>query len=171
MIKFKNKGFTALELLTAILVIAIGVLGAYSVVQRIFAQTIDSANRIQAAYLAKEGIEVVRNIRDTNWVERNPDWDDGLGAGNWEADYNDSSLTSCPGACTSSNLRFLRIDGSGFYSYSFGGTATKFKRKITISSVAPVSGKDGIKIEVEVSWQKRGKEHRLTIQENLYDWK
>ena len=161
MIKFKNKGFTVLELLTSILVISIGVLTAYSVTQRIFAQTIDSANRIQAVYLAKEGIEVVRNIRDTNWVEGNPDWDDGLTAGDWEADYNTAGTIN-----DTYDGDFLRIDSTGFYSYS-AGTATKFKRKITISSVAI----DEIKVEVEVSWQKRGKDHSLTVQENLYDWK
>jgi len=155
-----NKGFTVLELLAAILVISIGILTAYSVTQRIFAQTIDSANRIQAAYLAKEGIEVVRNIRDTNWVESSANWDDGLTSGDWEADYNTTGTIN-----DTYDGDFLRIDGTGFYSYS--GTVTKFKRKITISSIAI----DEIKVEVEVSWQKRGKDHSLTVQENLYDWK
>ena len=165
MIKFRNKGFTVLELLAAILVITIGVLTAYSVTQRIFIQTIDSANRIHAVYLAKEGVEIVRNIRDTNWIEWSPGWDDGLGAGNWEADYDDSNLTACSGACTFSNLRFLNIDGNGFYSYS-AGTATRFKRRIGISIAV-----DKIEVEVEVSWQKRGKDYSLIVQENLYDWK
>lgn len=169
MIKLKNKGFTVLELLASILVISIGILAAYSVTQRILAQTIDSADRITAVYLAKEGIEIVRNIRDTNWIEDTAvptDWDDGLTVGDWQADYNTS------GAIDDSydSGEFLTIDGNGFYSYS-GTLPTKFKRKITITSILPASGKDGINIEVEVSWEKRGQSHNLIVQENLYDWK
>lgn len=72
-----NKGFTLLELLVSIVVISVGVLGAYSVAQKIFSLTFTSTNRLTAAYLAQEGIETVRNARDTNWIGGN-DWRNGL---------------------------------------------------------------------------------------------
>lgn len=79
-----NKGFTLLELLTSIVVISIGVLGAYSVVQQMFSLTFVSSHHLTAAYLAQEGIEIARNTRDTNWIERN-DWKSGLvGSSGWE---------------------------------------------------------------------------------------
>ncbi|MBU2545232.1 prepilin-type N-terminal cleavage/methylation domain-containing protein [Patescibacteria group bacterium] len=78
-----NKGFTILELLATIVVISIGVLGAYSVAQKIFSLTFISTNHLTAAYLAQEGVEIVRNARDTNWIEGD-DWRDGLVSTNWE---------------------------------------------------------------------------------------
>jgi len=80
-------GFTILELMTAIVVISIGVLGAYSVVQQIFSYTSISSYRLTAAYLAQEQIEIVRNARDVNWLENDPEWKEGLITDNplWES--------------------------------------------------------------------------------------
>jgi len=72
-----KKGFTILELMIAVVVISIGVLGAYSVVQQIFSITFISSTRLTSAYLAQEGIEKTRNTRDANWLQGN-DWDDGI---------------------------------------------------------------------------------------------
>lgn len=80
-----NKGFTLLELLVSIIVIAIGVLGTYSVVQRIFVITFNSSHHLTAAHLAQEGVEIVRNIRDTNWIEdEDGDWREGISSSGWE---------------------------------------------------------------------------------------
>ena len=79
-----SAGFTTLELMAAIVVVSIGILGAYSVVQQIFVYTSISSQRLTAAYLAQEQIEITRNIRDTNWIN-NLDWQTGLGDTGWEA--------------------------------------------------------------------------------------
>ncbi len=76
--KKKCEGFTILEILIAMLVITIGGLAAYAMVQQIVFSTFSSSYRLTAAYLAKEGIENVRNIRDTNWLQEAPNWYDGL---------------------------------------------------------------------------------------------
>ena len=80
--KTKN-GFTILEILIAILVITIGGLAAYAMIQQIVFSTFSSSYRLTAAYLAKERIEIVRNIRDTNWLEQE-DWNNGLRSRDWE---------------------------------------------------------------------------------------
>ena len=78
-----KKGFTILEVLVTMLVITIGGLAAYAMVQQIVFSTFSSSYRLTAAYLAKEGIEIVRNIRDTNWLEEE-NWDNGLNSSDWE---------------------------------------------------------------------------------------
>ena len=169
-----KKGFTILELLGAILVISIGVLTAYGVVQRIITYTIDSSDRIVAAYLVKEGVEIVRNIRDTNWIN-NRDFDFGIIdasclLGYWEIEYNELNLaccSSCDGTDDFNDLRFLKVNASGYYSYSFGGTNSKFKRKITITP----DGVDKLKVIVDVFWKKRTQISSIRVQENIYDWK
>ena len=90
----KKKGFTLLEVIVAILVVIVGVLAAYTVTQKIIFYTYRSSSRLTAAYLAQEGIEIVRNIRDTNWLQLNDRVFDGLaqtGYG-WKVDYTTTTL-------------------------------------------------------------------------------
>ena len=158
-----NKGFTILEAIAAIFVMTVGVLGAYAVVQQIIVYNSISSSRLTAAYLAQEGIEIVRNIRDTNWVEGvASSWYEGLTgcASGYEADYDDTDLS-----CWSDPGRFLELQAGGFYSYD-SGTQPKFKRKITIVLV----GTNELKVSVEIQWQEKGQNYPLTVQENLYDW-
>ena len=169
--KKESAGFTLIEVLVASFVIVVGVIASYIVVQQIFAQTFDASTRLTAIYLAKEGAEIVRNIRDTAWIQDLPWNTNGIGANNtyWEGEYlYTSNLTSCPGSCTFDNLRFLRIRSSmnpPFYNYSQGDN-TRFKRRIKIER--PTA--DSIKLTVDVMWQDNGIK-KVTIQSLLYDWK
>lgn len=156
-----NKGFTLIEVMIAIFVMAVGIVGALSLIQQTIAFAALSSSRLVASYLAQEGIEIVRNIRDGNWLEENPLWTDGIGNGIWEGDYTMTQNLepwNSPG-------RYLKID-NGFYKYSPSGSQTKFKRKITI-----VDGTDTLKVSVLVEWQQIGKTHQVTAQEYLYNWR
>lgn len=170
-----STGFTLIEILIASFVILIGVVASYFVVQEIFSQTFDTSTRLTAIYLAKEGAEVVRNLRDTGWLQNLPWGSNGIGGDNtfWEADYtNTASLTSCS-TCTGSDsdfniLRFIKAWSSNndpFYDYS-GGSNTIFKRRIHIER----PGGNVIKVTVDVMWQDLGIQ-KVTIENYLYDWK
>jgi|SRR3989344_5679750 len=80
-----NKGFTLIEATLATFILVVGVLGVFSAIQIITRFTSDVSLRLQATYLAQEGIESIRNIRDSNWLAASP-WDNGIIAGhNWDA--------------------------------------------------------------------------------------
>jgi len=156
-----NKGFTILEVIIAIFVVTIGVLAAYTVTQQMISYTYRSASRLTAVYLAMEGIEIVRNIRDTNWLESAPSWKDGLinCTTGCEADYDASDLSSYSGDPL--NLE----TATGFYGYD-PGSPTNFKRKITITDEI-----DYLKVSVEVWWEYKGDTYGpIRAQENLYNW-
>jgi len=166
-LRYSDAGFTLIEVLTAIFVILVGVVGVLAIIQQTIAFAALSSSRLAASYLAQEGIEIVRNIRDGNWLEE-VNWDIGLGGGEYEADYDDSDLSSYQD-------RYLYIDGTnGFYKYittpASGDIQTKFKRKITITS-----DMDGatprLKVSVLIEWQQIGKPHQVTAQEYLYNWR
>ena len=152
----KNRsGFTLIEVIVAIFILTIGVMGAYAVVQQIIASTSITSSRLVAAYLAQEGIEIVRNIRDTNFILGN-DWDNGLGTGEKEVDYTmENELESWTD-------RYLKIKSNGFYNYD-SGSPTRFKRKITITKVEAYKRE----ILVEVFWE-GGK---VSAKEYLYNWR
>jgi len=173
-----------MEAIVAIFVITTGIVGVLS----LFTQTISSAtfskDKLIAAYLAQEGIEIVRNIRDTNWLEQytestNP-WNEGLTgcSGNCEADYfcttvEDPDPTNPPfHRCLDSydSGHFLKINTNDLYNYATG-TDTKFKRKITITPTNDLEGNPILNVSILVEWQERGRTHSVTVKENLYNWK
>jgi len=138
---FKNKrGFTLLEVLIAVSVLVIGTVAAFSTITSTIRSTTFAKDKLIASFLAQEGIEIVKNIRNTNWIQGNA-WNQGLSPGSWQADYNDPALSNYNGAFLNS--------GSNGYSYDPGGTPTKFQRKITITQISP----DELKVKVEVFWQ------------------
>lgn len=64
--KIKKSGFTFIEVLIAIAVFSIGVLAVLSLVMRNL-DTIDKVQtKISSTLLAKEGIEIAYNIRNSN---------------------------------------------------------------------------------------------------------
>lgn len=62
-------GYTLIELVTAIGVFTIGVLASLGLAVSNYNDSQDNLDRITAVNLAREGIELVKNIRDTNWLK------------------------------------------------------------------------------------------------------
>lgn len=159
----KKNSFTIIEVITAIFLLTIGVLGVYALIQATTAFLSLSSYKLVASYLTQEGLEIVRNIRDSNYllqrINPNYSWKEGLTncSTGCEADYDD--LTLVPYAD-----RFLKIDGN-FYNYD-SGIDTPFKRKIII-----LPQTDILEVSVEVSWQERGRTHKFVAQQHLYNWR
>ncbi|MCP6719241.1 MAG: prepilin-type N-terminal cleavage/methylation domain-containing protein [Patescibacteria group bacterium] len=160
----KSKGFTLLEVISAIFILTVGVGGAFSLISQTLSAASLIESRLTASYLAQEGIEIVKNLRDRAWLERRTDpaipWDEYIPKGNWEADYLAQDLVNNYGPGT-----LLNIDANGFYSYS-PGAVTKFKRKITV-------GKDTsgiIDVSIIIEWKERGRTHNIEILENITNW-
>ncbi len=164
LIRNKNKkGFSLVEVIIAIFIITIGVTGAMSLMVYSISSVAVSKSKIIAVSLAQEGIEVVRNIRDTNWIEA-ADWDDGL-----------NSAVDCPGGCRIqyNSLGLMLLSGnpalkidSNVYQYD-SGTDTHFHRKIEITNISA----NEIKVVSKVQWNERGRSPEVITETRLYDWK
>jgi len=181
-LKFQNS-FTLLEMIISIFILTVGIVGVSALVTYTISLATFSSQSLIAAYLAQEGIEIVRNIRDTNWIEEQT-WDNDLLCCisvpcDCEADYTAQTLTD------TYTGRFLYIDiddidGDGVtnvYRYinnpGFNDIQTKFKRKITISQPAtaecPIN--ECFNVSVVVEWEQKGKTHQIQTQEDLFNWK
>lgn len=158
-LKFRNNkaGFTLIEVFVAISILSIGLVGAFGVLPVMIRNQSMNADSFLASQIAGEGMEIVRSIRDSNWLSEN-DWKIGLMAcsGGCELDYNDNALVVYQN-------RFLKLDNNGFYNYETGKDS-KFKRKITILQVGEV-----LNTKVEVFWNGNGSP--FLIEENFYDWR
>jgi len=159
------KSFTLLEVILAITILTLAVGGSFILIQQTIGSVAQVQSRLIASYLLQEGMEIIKNIRDSNWLKGN-DFDKDLDVGDWEIDYDDTALSAFIG-----NGRYLYIDGTnGFYTYpdfpGYSDIQTKFKRKITISEEKP----DRLKVSVEVFWETKGKIYSIKSQEFLYNW-
>jgi hypothetical protein len=158
MVATNKNAFTVLEIIIAIFILNLAVFGTFILIQQTLIGASLNQLQLTSYYLGQEGMEIVRNIRDTNWLKRQ-EWTTGLavGAGWQEADYQSTALVT-------SQSRLLQIDSNGFYNYSSGDN-TVFKRRIRIT---PIS--DYLQVEVIVDWTDRGKDYSVEVIDFLYNW-
>jgi prepilin-type N-terminal cleavage/methylation domain-containing protein len=174
-----NRGFTLLEIIVAAFVISLVAGGVFSLVIFNLRAVGDVGKHLEASYLAQEGIEVVRNLRDANYLAirkgtcdpiATPNCWKGVGAGSF------ANLTGCTtalGGCQASYDTasppyliayadvFLLRDANGMYNYT-PGSVTPFKRKITIDH----PNDDTLAVNVEVLWNQRS----VVASTELYNW-
>lgn len=62
-------GFTILELMVGIIVFTLGFLGAYLLVDSAGGASIRSRDEIIGANIMREQIELIKNLRDSNWIQ------------------------------------------------------------------------------------------------------
>lgn len=163
-------GFTLLEVILAITCLTIAVGASFALIQQTLASATVIQSKLIASYLVQSGIEIVKNIRDGNWLEQRVDpfisWDEGLPEGDWEIDFKNQILPY------DTHGHFLNIDSDGFYSYS-PGPPSHFKRKISISEKIDLNGDkkpDKMKVLVEVQWRERGRIQSIQAMEYLTNW-
>lgn len=167
----KNRSFTIIEIIVAVFIFTLMIGGSVVLIQQTLVMISLANQRLVAYNLAQEGIELVRNIRDTNWL-KSLAWDTGFPAANfnsntsdhtidYEMDYKDTSL-----APYGTGFRFLSIDSSQGYSYKTPCPCTKFIRWMRIGRLAD----GGILIECHVEWKERGRTHSVIVKEKLYNW-
>ncbi len=168
-----TRGFTLVEILITIFVLTIGVFAAYAAVQQPFFYSSIATSRLTGAYLAQEGIELVRNLRDASWL--NGGWDDWVGSlpdnsvcftSSGNIDCANIPATVCRvdyGANVTTGPAVLSLD-NGYYNHG-NGEATRFNRILTFFP----SG-DSLKVKSQMCWTERGKTYEITAEEDLYNW-
>lgn len=164
-----SKGFTFLETIVAIFVVSVALVGGLGALTTILKSSHFSYNKLIASYLAQEGIEMVRNVRDTNWLENRyssaTDWDKGLNGCSSGCQIDYRKFGSEDPVFQSFDNSKLKIDSNGFYQYD-SGSDTMFSRKITITP----QGQDILIVKAEVFWKEGGKDHSVSFQSKLYKY-
>ena len=169
-------GFTLVETLVAISIFTISILAIMSVLGKGMSDTNYAKKQMTATYLAQEGIEYIRNMRDT-FVLSNTN-----SANGWNDFLN--KISSCslgivcgfnstvsyidPGSiflCTDMSLCKLYLE-NGNYSINSTGTDSGFIRTISLVAIS----NDEIKINSTVSWQQGSGNYNVSFSENLYNW-
>ncbi len=124
---FGKQGNSIIEVMVAITVITLGVVGAYQIVFKGVTLAATSENRIKAINIAREWLEVVENIRDTNWIKLSSDYKSCFDV----LDYDVNCIGSATGVVTGINRMYI---GSYIPNINANGTWTLTR----ITSPSPV---------------------------------
>lgn len=199
-LRFRKDASTLIEAMVVLVIVTIGVTGTYQVLEggNRLAETTEA--RIQAINLAREGIEAVENIRNTNWVKFSSDYEncfdvlnyDGTCVGNastakmsdgvprilvnqdgmW---YLSGSSTTWSGVTIASNG--VSVQGAGSTLAYCNSKAprncrTPFFRTVTITNVG-ASGSKKFQVTSTVSWRDDSKNtpYRIQLTHILTNWK
>ncbi|OGD36432.1 hypothetical protein A2850_02050 [Candidatus Azambacteria bacterium RIFCSPHIGHO2_01_FULL_51_74] len=146
-----------MESLIAIAVFTVGISTAMTVISTSLSVGTRTRDKIVASYLAQEGIEVVRSIRDNNWIDGDA-WDAGIASGCVQWDSADVDT----GCSAGSGLIFYPLATPPAYR-AIAGT-TKFSRSITVQSISA----DQIQVTSAVNC---GLNCSVSLSEYLYNWK
>ena len=137
----KKKGFTLLEAVVSMFIVTVGVGAVFVLINQTLNSNRIISSKFTAIYLAQEGVELAREVRDSNFLKIHK----GISGVNWDA-----------GIVSSDWQPVVFVDG----------TQGNFQRKTIITP----EGSDILKVSVEVFWQEQGRAHSVTVQENLYNW-
>jgi len=177
----KNQGFSIIEVMVCVTIILVTFTSIYTLINHSMVFHDLAYSKLTASYLAQEGIEIVRNIRDNNYIRnennnyiknesnnyilnesnnyiQNESWNVGLNPGNYQVQYNSTRLDDYTG-------NNLKIDSSGLYNYSDGET-TRYNRMISIDKI---SDKE-IRVTSIVKWSNRGINFDIQVEDHLYNW-
>lgn len=171
-----NKSFTLIETLVAIAILLVAVTAAMT----LSFQSIRSAslikNKFIASMLAQEGVELVKNQRDSNFID-NKDWlcdietapgctGNPCGSANGcQAILNPANgkvrFASCTRGCD-----LMKINNDYFYGY-LGGSETVFRRRILVNEI--VNDREA-GVTVIVEWPERFSTQSVTIVGHIFNW-
>lgn len=182
---------TLAEVLIALIVLAVGGGGALTLVAMSISNNEEAEERLMAYNFAREGVEAMRNIRDTNWLRFPSDRENC-----WDAKPSVDDIASCPTnqiaagdyivypitdidtnlfgwrlstvtAATDTMICETTVAGETLYVHELGGctTETPYNRVITITK-----GTDTMEVQSEVFWDSKGDPRSVVFMDKLTNY-
>ncbi|MGB3922153.1 MAG: prepilin-type N-terminal cleavage/methylation domain-containing protein [Minisyncoccia bacterium] len=168
-----GRGFSLVESLVAIVILITAITGVSSAVRTAISSYTFSRDQITAFYLAQEGFEFIRNMRDENALN-NRNWLTGIASnindpcwfGN--ACIVDPINSTVPTRCSAiESCPLLRQDATNlFYGHNGAWSETKFRREIIITQV---DAKE-ISVLVTINWMHGSTNQEFQARENILNW-
>lgn len=164
-----KSGFTILETIVALTIFSVSILGIVVITGRGISDLSIAKDKLTGLYLAQEGIELARNVRDNHLLSSDDNY--------WATFLSDISactgtsgctinptLNTNPTACSTSDGCYITANGtSGRFFGRSTGPLEKFYRKITMVS----DGNNRVTVTSTVKWQKG----QVTLTTEIYNWK
>jgi len=195
MLKTNQKGQSLLEMMVALFILVAALTATIVLIVTSINAGRESINKLISTSLAREGIEVVRNIRDSNWIDPSgPAWDDGLASDNTAIPKIDG-LNPISLNFAENDFTVIKLFNNQYLQDTTEGTDTQFYRLLYINPIChddagteEIVGKEssdgcdsfpdegngsfekvGIRVISEVRWPSPGG-RKVIIEDRLYNW-
>jgi len=190
------RGFTLIETMIAVTILTIAIAGPLMTANRSIVAAQSARDQLTASYLAQEGIEHVRAIRDNNYLAAYYAGGLNISTTAWN-NFLTASVNQCRSAecsldptlpigygsssslyqCSGDNCKLYLLP-NGVYATNRSvqtGTGTRFKRTIQIVDIAGTSDIQGSpypdkRVVSKVSWDFHGTIYSVTIYDHLTPW-
>lgn len=186
-IKKSSKGFSLVETLVAVSVLSLVIAGTLTAAQKAIQSSLYAKNQIFAFYLAQEGMEFIKNVRDENalrsvaggtntWLTGlsaqtgDPCWFGGSGVSQKTCTIDSNvgiangGVSTCSGGFgTCQNLR--QDTNTGLIGYTSGWNTTNFKREIQFQSISS----NEVSVVISISWISGATNRSFQIRESLFN--
>jgi hypothetical protein len=167
------KGQAIVESIIALSVLTIGFLSLIALMSNAIGLSKVNSEYYVATYLAAEGIEVVKNIIDTNVITSGISWNQYLNDGLYEVEYNTQGSELSSKKINDPRVsRYLNFDlNNKIYNYSTG-VRTPFKRVIEIKNITinPNDPINHIRVKSTVFWTSRGgAQFQVDLEDHFYN--
>ncbi len=138
----QSRGFTLVETLVSISIFSLSIIAVMSFMSQNIPNTQYAKNRIAAIYLAQEGVEYLRNMRDNYVLFTNT-------TGRTWSSFRDASMAD--------------IENVNPMPFNNNNNFTRTMEKTIINS-------NEVKISSTVSWNQIGRSYNITLSEVLFNW-
>jgi prepilin-type N-terminal cleavage/methylation domain-containing protein len=174
----QNLGFTIMEMVVVISIVALVFTALLSLSLQGMQTNGINRNKIVAAQLAQEGIEIVRRMRDQEWLSTYPNPPSfGFGLNildnnNYIVDYqNPADYLSLPAYKLflqpfSDPRTFLYINGIGFYGHQVGSNKSNFRRYVQVKR----PDADSLEVTCVVRYTRENISLDYKATEIMYNW-
>lgn len=161
----KSRGFTLIETLVAIAVLVTSIVGPLSIAAKGLAASLLARDQVTAFYLAQEGIEYIRGMRDEN-ILSGDSWLTGLkpactGGQLCNVDSKNDLFIECDTECPLLNYD----ENTGFYGTP-SGSPSRFRRTIAITELSATEAV----VVATISWTSGLFPRTFSIREVITDW-
>jgi len=167
--KFSNQGITLIGVLIAISILSLTIVGlGRSLVAR---KDVVGAGRekLIAASIAREGLELARALRDDNWLSQN-DWTTQLcDNASFTIDAATVRNKNDLGSSDDAEL-FIADDGGEWLHDQNAGPSSGYNRLINIDCAEKDNDPAFITVTSKVTWTSRGHDNNVEIKEKLFNW-
>lgn len=169
----KNKAFTLIETLIAITLTTVVITAVTGLILSTLLSSQRNIHTLQGLYLAQEGLEAVRFMRDSNWLQ-NYSWDDA--APIWGSDFaTDTTFylkeeRCSPPTVVCFSLSNTEEDGLVEMDDGFEFTRTIEFSTITDENDETVDRENTLEVKATVYWTDRIIERSVTLSTYLTNW-
>lgn len=160
-----KRGFTLIETFVAITILVTAVVGPLTLAQKGLTSALVARDQLMASFLAQEGIEYIRQQRDTNSLQ-GLGWLDGLSACVGQTCMIDAAADPAPVACSGACLPLRYDESTHFYGYDTNDSLSPYTRTLRVDSLSATEAR----ITSTVSWQSGIFTRQVSFSEVILDW-